>query len=1084
MATVELILYHAQTPTGTVEWSTTSDTGPWTAVQLSGPLPLRDALAEWAAAIAAAASRTVTWEDTSGGIGQPTIVLSASGGALWIRISQTLADLIGCTPLVLEDGDGDGAQALGIATLPVGQPMPFEEEGAEVRKYSAGRASASHFARTGLVEFDLLVPSSLRDDLADTALVNGDAAIKITWDNEDDYGEADLDGALIVYPTAAEIAERDHEDEPIVIHITGSTLDPGASIPTVGDSAWSEFWGALPYGYSARRIARVEGCPILPVELVGDAIAPAGYTLDASLVIDTSSMIGPVVVDSGMSAAYDLDLRLLDTPAVRALMQRPTVVTQLRDDCDVGDLALLVEGIGGWTVGDIAYFGTSGEEVTAVLPRVLSIGNRGDYGRERFFPKGTPVTNAPTEWQDKRVDLYAVLRDPTGRYVQGTDILDGAVALWGGYVQDKPIRNGSEWSIQCRDQARRMAQPLGVAASGKAVWEVDDDSLVAVDPSASIALQIRTNAADLESVVVRPFAGLTGQKRRSELRALIAAALEAAATASGLVSGFVWRRRTQSDSAAGTNTYYDVWGLYADVDVTTSDFYVRGGAAPAGSSDFMAEFRGEIGTTSHDGTATTIPCYMGLITIAVVSNATLSVDLDEGDPAALPTSGAVMIEGDGRRAIRRYSNAAVDDTNGRINLILEVGSALTQEEILALAANPEADMSARFFWRDTGPIYDVLRRTIVSTGDGSGGTYDTLPKGQGLELPAIDEDSFVEAFDGFFRDLTFDLGADAGTTLEELVTGILQLSQRGLTVRRNASATELQIAAIRTGSVDSVPVATITEDTLAFTGRKPVRVVEVGGAPQSIVVRCRSLAVGDQSPGEGTISLRKAGRQPSRSWALDVYGVSRSSVLAAARAWALALFRAGENRQAIEVDVPAWVDAQPGDCVRVDITDPNVWDYALGLPGLTGVVRVTGAQLSPNTHYQTLRLSADGIMGPGPMAPSLAIAAVNGSATAPTSIDVTDADGETYDLLTAAKDGESTWKVLAYLPGQDAGRAEYTVTTVTAPGGGVTRLTVSVAAANPTVTLTTSYRLTWPIATECTAEQDRYLHNTDPVQWG
>ncbi len=30
-ATIELVLYHAQTPTGTIEWSTTSDAGPWNA---------------------------------------------------------------------------------------------------------------------------------------------------------------------------------------------------------------------------------------------------------------------------------------------------------------------------------------------------------------------------------------------------------------------------------------------------------------------------------------------------------------------------------------------------------------------------------------------------------------------------------------------------------------------------------------------------------------------------------------------------------------------------------------------------------------------------------------------------------------------------------------------------------------------------------------------------------------------------------------------------------------------------------------------------------------------------------------------
>ena len=49
--------------------------------------------------------------------------------------------------------------------------------------------------------------------------------------------------------------------------------------------------------------------------------------------------------------------------------------------------------------------------------------------------------------------------------------------------------------------------------------------------------------------------------------------------------------------------------------------------------------------------------------------------------------------------------------------------------------------------------------------------------------------------------------------------------------------------------------------------------------------------------------------------------------------------------------------------------------------------------------------------------------------------------------------------------------------------GGSARLTVSAYPSSPAVTLTTSYRLTWPVATECTEEQDLYLHNTDVVQW-
>lgn len=1079
MALVELVLYHAQTPTGTVEWSTTSDTGPWTAAQLSGPLPLREALAEWAATIGAAASRTVAWEwDGS------ALTLAVSGGSLWIKLSTTMRQILGSDIAAIEDGwESGGEVPVGIAVLPVGQPVPFEQEEAEVRRYRGARCAVQHFARTGYVALDLVIPSAQIAALEGAVLTTGTAAIKITWDNEDAFGEDGLDGSIILYPIGASIDPRQSDDEPIVTHLVGTTLDPGASIPPVRATAWTEFWSAVAYGYSPHFIARVEGRPTLFVEVVGDAVAPSGYDLDPSLVVDTSAMLGPVVRDSPIAAGYDLELRLLDTTAVRALMQRPTLVTQLRDECEVGDTALLVESIAGWSDVTVAYIGTSAEAVTGYLPRWMTVATRGVYGRERFYPKGTPVTDKPTEWQDCRVDLFAVLRDPIGNYVQGSDILDGAPAMWGGYVQERPIRNGSEWSMQCRDQVRRAVQPLGITAGGRAVWQVDDDGLIAVDANASFALEVRTNATDLESVVVRPFAGLSGQIRMSRARALVAEALQAAAVASGRVTTFEWRRRSDIETPGGSNPLWSIFGLYCTVTVTSSDHYVVAGADVSGSEVTTQTFRGQQAMTHAAASSTTLPSFCGLITVAPIANANLSVVLDEGDPAAIPEAGMVLIEGDGRRAIRRYSSAAADDADaGMVNLQLDATSALTQEEILALAANTSQTMSARFFWRDTGRIYDILRRALVSTGDGSGGTYDTLPKGQGLEVPSIDEDSFEDVFDGFFRDMSFDVGADAGTNLEELFGGIMRLSRRALVARRTSGATEIRLAAIRTGSVDGPPVLTITEDTLAFTGRKPVRVRELFSPPQAIEVRCKSLPVDDQAAAEGIIALRKAGRAASRRWTLDVYGVARPSLVTAAKAWARALFIAGENQQALELDVPIWIDAQPGQIVNINLTDPNVWDYAEAAPGLIGAVRVLGSQVGPTTGVQVLTVDADGIFLPGPMAPSIAIVAVNGTASSPTSIDVDD-DDELLAVLTAAKDGQSSWKVLAYLPGQDAGRAEYTISTITQPGGGVTRLTVTAYPSAPAVTLTTSYRLTWPVEDNGTDDQARYLHNTDRVQW-
>ncbi|MCC6623356.1 MAG: hypothetical protein IT385_19005 [Deltaproteobacteria bacterium] len=1087
-AKIELVLFHDQDVTGVMQWSTTSNTGPWTDARLSAPLPLLDALAEWETTIGAAASRTLAFNWSWGGA---DFNVATSGGNLWLKLSSTLQDLTGL-PEIVEDGTSTASVPTGLATFPIGRTYPREVEQSEISEYRGARVTAYHWGRAGEVTLDLLVPPDLWAALEGQSIVSGYGAIKVEWDNADPYSEDDLDGYFLVFPTDSSIEERESGEETVVAHVTGTLLDPGTTAAAGQDTAWAKLWRAVPYGYSVHYFLKVEGIPLLFCEYEGDAIAPTDYTLDASLVIDRSSRIGPVVTgSSNIGAAYDCDARLIDTPAVRALMVTPTTITRLRADCEAVDNALLVESAAGFEVGDIAYVGTSAEEITNRFFRNLGVA-RGTYGRLRSFKKGTQVASGPLRWENRRAELFAVLRDPCGRYVQGADVLSNAVMAGAFYVQERPTRAGLEWALPCRDQVRRLTQPLGVAASGRALWSVDDDGFVAVDANAQLSLDITVDGSTIENVTIRPFVGQSGSLRRSQVRAAIAAAFEAVATSSGRVSNFAWRRGvampvTPPDGA------YDVFGLFASVTVTSSDSSILGRTSMyVGSVEFSRLLFAGVHRTDLPESNTTVDVYLGLRCITTAGNLSLSVVLDDGDPATLPASGWVALEDAGRTRYKRFTAATVDDSDpSQVNLTIDATTTpFTVDEVSAIVSDPAianvpSDVSVKFFWRDSGRIYDILRRAIVSTGDAQHGTHDTLPRGQGLGLPDIDADSFVDVFDVFFRDLQFDVGSAAGTTLEELFGGVLRLSQRALTSRRAADGSSVDIAAVRVGSVDSLPVVRIDDAALVGGGPKPVRVLHVFTAPQAVEVKCRTLPVGDVPAGDSSIAITVSDVDSvATSWDLDIYGVTRSAILPAAKSWGVALARANDTRQVIEILLPAWYDVQGGDVVELDLVDPNLWDYAAGTsgePGYSGMARVLGAPLILTDGIQAVTVMCDGVLGPGPMSPSLPIVAVNGSATAPTSIDVDDAY---YDLLVAAKDGESTWKVLAYLPGQDSGRAEYTISTVTEPGGGVARLTVSSAAANPTVTLTTSYRLTWPTTSESTAEQARYLHADQRVQWG
>lgn len=853
--------------------------------------------------------------------------------------------------------------------------------------------------------------------------------------------------------------------------------------------SWATTMGAVRYGYTPLRLLQIEGIPTLLMEHAGDAIAPAGYAIEggsttvagqrnAGLIVDKSPRLGSVADDkTAFPKALDFEARVFDTTATRALFQRPSLYTTMTADLSAAATTMNVDSTLGWSAVTKLYFGTSCATYSGNLfTQWLSL-TRTTYGRARSYKAGTVVTDRPYVWKGRRVTLWFVLLDPSGRYVQGASILSNATAVWEGTIQERPTRDGAEWVIKCRDQARRLSDPLGVAASGQAVWTVDDDSLLAVDLSTTVAVKIQeVPGATLAEVQVQPFAGQSSPMRKSKMRELIASALDTAMT-DARTGTPVWVQVTQTGGKRR-------WAL--QVPCTSAAYLIQatctmtGGGAQWlfkwGGAPFLGTLKAAVSST----TAVDIPLWQE----DTVNVASLSVVLDTVSPSDLPSSGWVALDGEGKGDLRRYTSVTTDTADARKALLtLDPASAPTSADIAALQSEAEgtqADVSARFLWRDSGSVPDVLRRAITSTGDAVNGAYDTLPKGQGLGLPNIDTTSFATVFDEAFKDLTIAPAADAGSSLQTMFSGLLRLSQRALVTRRAADGSAVNVAACSTGSADAgVPVATITDALLvAVGGRRPIRVRDTFAGPQAIEVRCKTL----EDDKDSTIIARDPHLVDwtGERWTLDIYGLDRGPLVLPTLAWATALFRGGENRQIVELDLPPWLDIQPGDVVELSLTDPHLWNYATGAPGLSGLGRVLGVQLSLQSLVQTILVVVDGVMSSGPMAPSIPISAIAGVATTPTSIDV---PSSWYNLLVRAKGAASSWKVLAYLPGQDSGRAEYTISTVTSPGGGVARLTVTAYPSSPSVTLTTSYRLTWPVVANATATQNQHLNNTDRVQW-
>ncbi len=1104
MARVEMLLYHALPNTGTIEISTTADTGPWTAITLTSTKPIQDALAEWES-LADTALPAGDWTFSAAiAANAPAVVTLESGAVGWVKLTPTLALLLGFTDTVI---DGAGANSSDLCPLGLfwtepqqasfglaaGTAFPVEVEDAELNDYRGGRASAAHYGRGSEVTVDLVVSPDLWAVAEDSPIFGGHAAFKLVGANADAFDEDDLDGYLVCYPIEELERERESEGDACWLQFRCALRDPGAAAVVPDTSTlWSKLTAALPYGYGLYYLGRREGIPTLFLEVAADATAPSDYTLDATLVIDRSARLGCIVDnDSPIAKGFDLEVRLLPSTTVDGYFTRPTRFCQLTTALTASATQAQVDNARPWDdiVVPRVWIGTSCMPYVSSGDKDFTDLDRTVYGRARSYPVGTVVTDGPNVWQGARWDLFAVVLDPCGSYVQGADILtDYACMIWSGYVADRPVRAGTEWAFTVRDQVRRVADPLGVAASGSAVWTEEDDALVAVPTQMTFTCQMSLlpTSGEILNVVIRPFAAYTDgdTARLSQLRKDVVDAMTAAASDAQVVE-FHWERGGYG-LPLPSDPSINFWYLSIIFTPVVSDVACHLLISRANyTNNIFIPVLAYIGqhTPLNDSTTDELRT-LGLMQPTKITGVALAVIIDDGDVDTIPTAGMVVLEAAGKIDYARYTALTVDpDDPAKVHLTLEQRDRIFGEELSAILTGERQDVSVKFLWTDAGSLADVLRHALASTGDAQHGAYDTLAKGQGLGLPNLDEDSFADTFSGLFNDLNFQIYADSGSSIADIFGGILRLSRTALVTRRASDGSVVDVAAADVGSADTgVPVCTITDDMLvSLPGKRPVRVKSAFRVPQRIQATVRTAPVADVPASEGVVNFKDPHLidWTDEAWELDIYGIAREDLIAVGYGWALSWFRSGENRQIVEIDLALEVEAQAGDIVLLELEDPSIWDYATGAAGIVGLARVLGQQVQLTSGIQTITVAADGIETAGPMSPSIPVAAVNGGATTPTSIDVDDAY---YDLFTAAKDGESSWYVIAYEPGQDTPH-RYTISTVTLPGGGVTRLTVTAYPSSPVVTLTTAFRITWPVSADDTANQDLYLHTDQRRQW-
>ena len=857
-----------------------------------------------------------------------------------------------------------------------------------------------------------------------------------------------------------------------------------------------ELAAGLPYGWRLLYALQIEGLQWVLTERDVGASDPTGYGQEHGvLVIDDSAAIGSRVDrQRGIGSGYDLAVKVLRSDTTEAWFARPSKWTRLTEDLAYDATTVKVESTSGWTATDFIYLGPEclGQPgvITATQFQAVTRGSPNGTWKGYDVPinseLSTWVTNKPLFWRGRTVKLWAVAVDPYG-VTHGTDLLDGAALVWRGTIASQIGYDVDGWTFRCRSVERVLEQPIGVTVSGRGKLGFTADPIVEVDPLWTFGGSVwhmdwATLAETKQKLSMQPFAAYDAGDtlHLSECRAVIKEAWDAcvgATVSTGVdhVGPAAWSVEDQSLPEGGVMRRHRLVCQLAD-EATVNLFWEIGKMPMHRTLGLTVDIAGEQIPTN------TAPDYnwrpVPFVQEHVASITSLAVELDEGAPADVPTSGWVIIEIDGRDLRYAYYDTVVE--GGTLTLLIEPGSGPGLDAFDPSAADGAlGDVAVRLAYRDSGAYADLMRRMILSSGRGDNdATYDTLPRSQAYDVAGVDTDSFDLLMDGVWPGLDGVVVVDDMTSFVEVYGTMLALAQLALVPREDDDGADIDLALVSLSVLDTpTATATITDADLVTDGRNlsPVRSVEQVIAPNSIEVKVvyggeeRLVYVND------VVAQRAEGLE---RWKFTIHGVERSTIQAAVVQWARRFFATKHVGQVYELDVLPSCAAQTGDLIDLDLTHYQVWDRSTGAKGYSGYARVLGRRVDHRSAIQTLTVLTQGAYATGLLSPSLPVDSWTGTAAAPTTITLDD-DGEAYELLRAYR-AAGNFDLKAYVPSYDATAYAYTIDGVSLGGG---QTVLSVYAVTGSFSLTTDYRLTLPATGSCTAPQLLHMHTDSTYSW-
>ena len=844
-------------------------------------------------------------------------------------------------------------------------------------------------------------------------------------------------------------------------------------------------WDSMRYGFTPVYWLQVAGIPVVFIERELGLSLPTGYTTeDASLSIDDSAAVGVESInrDDGTAVSLSLSFKLLDTLVARDWLRRPTKSMTLAASLSATATAATVDDSTGWSNGDAAFLGmeriTIGTVASGTSITGLARAEVGTYPHAHDVGTTSQiVTDRPRFWRGRDVVLWATPVDASGSPT-GNTLATDAVQVWRGRIDTGPSRARDGFEFQALSMDRALDREFAATITGRVA---DTSAKVAISAGYTINAQVRANNNAGATVwqyglPLQPFALDTDGDllTHAQIRDRVAVAWSTAvsnASAGGDVGSLTWHllggvynARIGIVAAASVTDILVL--LIFDGDVVISQNVHKGNGFSLGA---VVEIWKTTGNPLAVGGAFAQP-YKWMVT----------VDVDAGAASSVTAPGKFRISIDGAHRVIDYQIADVNNAQVYLGWLSPAdGSASLPTREQMTGADVEILLG------DAGAFPTMMLRSLMSSGSGVRSvTYDTLQRGQGygLDESLVNVDSFTEA--------SAPIGtlqgkiSNGGNSFSSIFGGALGLYRKAVVARPDGAGL------IKLHLVDSAPfgssyAVTIADADLLSDASDPVESVKKADAPTSIAILRPHGGGSDTTDRIVFNDNAQVDAVGSSEVEYSIPAVDRVALWQTASQAAVSHLAADQTAQAVDVRVPPWIVAEPGDVVWIDSTHPSfyTWSSSPSAPGYVGAARVVGRRLDLKSGAVTLTLITDSGITVHALSPAALVVAFD-SAVAPTWIDVP-LKYLDHMATALAQAGANIW-LSHYQPGEIETATQLHEVSAAADVGSLCRLTIASTSGGHTLVLAKQSTLTLPTTAGgiITAWQGNFAHVDDGTSWG